>query len=83
MVLKIKKKESDAYTAELIKIYILDIKSKIRNLKIKKMYVPFENLRKNPKFGFINRIENFRTEFSEIETDLQAFLENWAAHEQV
>jgi hypothetical protein len=25
------------------------------------MYVPFENYRKNPKFGFINRIENFRT----------------------
>jgi hypothetical protein len=38
----------------------LDIKSKIRNFKIKKkMYVPFEDLPEESKFGSINRIENF------------------------
>jgi hypothetical protein len=41
--------------------------------------------RKNPKFGFINRIEKFSdTEFSEIESAcLQAFLENGQHTEQV
>jgi hypothetical protein len=35
--------------------------------------------RKNPKFGFINRIEIFGHRVF-CESALQAFLENWAAH---
>jgi hypothetical protein len=40
------------------------------------MYVPFEDLLEESKIWSINRIGFSDAEFSEIETDLQAFLEN-------
>jgi hypothetical protein len=44
------------------KIYrTLELKSRIQNSKLKKCTYHLKIYRKNPKFGFINRIENFRT----------------------
>jgi hypothetical protein len=60
------------------KIYrTLELKSKF---KIKKMYVPFENLPEESKIWVYQSNRKFSDEFSEIESALQAFLENWAAH---
>jgi hypothetical protein len=61
------------------KIYrTLELKSRIQNSKLKKC-VPFENL-PNPKFGFINRIENFRTpSFLKLSLPCRPSLK-WAAH---
>jgi hypothetical protein len=63
------------------KIYrTLELKSRIQNSKLKKCTYHLKIYRKNPKFGFINRIENFRTP-SFLKLSLpSAFLENWAAH---
>jgi hypothetical protein len=45
------------------------------------MYVPFENLPEESKIWVYQSNRKFSdTEFSEIESALQAFLENWAAH---
>jgi hypothetical protein len=45
------------------------------------MYVPFEDLPEESKIWIYQSNRKFSdAEFSEIETDLQAFLENWAAH---
>jgi hypothetical protein len=64
------------------KIYrTLELKSRIQNSKLKKMYVPFENLPEESKIWVYQSNRKFSdTEFSEIESALQAFLENWAAH---
>jgi hypothetical protein len=59
----------------MLKIYrALGIKSKIRNLKNKKMYVPFEDLPEESKIWIYQSNRKFSdAEFSEIETDLQPF----------
>lgn len=45
------------------------------------MYVPFENLPDESRIWIYQSNRKFSdAEISEIETDLQAFLENWAAH---
>jgi hypothetical protein len=60
------------------KIYrTLELKSRIQNSKLKKMYVPFENLPEESKIWVYQSNRKFSdTEFSEIESALQAFLEN-------
>jgi hypothetical protein len=52
------------------KIYrTLELKSRIQNLKKKKMYVPFENLPEESKIWIYQSNRKFSdTEFSEIET---------------
>jgi hypothetical protein len=62
------------------KIYrTLELKSRIQNSKLKKMYVPFENLPEESKIWVYQSNRKFSdTEFSEIES--LHFLENWAAH---
>jgi hypothetical protein len=64
------------------KIYrTLELKSRIQNSKLKKKNVPFENLPEESKIWVYQSNRKFSdTEFSEIESALQAFLENWAAH---
>ena len=45
------------------------------------MYVPFENLPEESKIWIYQSNRKFSDEeFSEIESDLQSFVENWAAH---
>ncbi|PVX44306.1 hypothetical protein C8C85_0029 [Flavobacterium sp. 103] len=45
------------------------------------MYVPFENLPEESRIWIYQSNRKFSdAEFSEIETDLQAFLNEWAAH---
>jgi hypothetical protein len=56
------------------KIYrTLELKSRIQNSKLKKMYVPFENLPEESKIWVYQSNRKFSdTEFSEIESALQA-----------
>jgi hypothetical protein len=45
------------------------------------MLIPFENLPEESKIWIYQSNRKFsETEFSEIETDLKSFLENWEAH---
>ena len=45
------------------------------------MYIPFENLPEESKIWIYQSNRKFSdAEFSEIETDLQSFLNEWAAH---
>lgn len=45
------------------------------------MYIPFENLPEDSKIWIYQSNRKFSdSEFSEIESDIKSFLENWSAH---